>query len=304
LYHCRPVLAAASFNKGFAMHLLPGVLMRRDPAAAPAPLVFDIPRSGTWYPREFRPTAGFDAVHQGVSMYVDELYQGVVDAGATWLFALFPNSYIDANRHEADIDPALLDGEWPGVLQTTDKSRLGIGLIHSKCGPTGLPMYSGKLSIADVQERIDGYYWPYHHELARLLAEHRARAGIAYHVSCHSMASVGGASTVDHGSPRSDFDIGTRHGVSCEPEFAELVLTTLRGFGYQVTSNFHYAGAESVAKHAAPERGIHSLQIELKRGLYMNEKTFARNEGFAKVQADLGKLAATLADYARSRSSN
>jgi N-formylglutamate deformylase len=283
------------------MHVVPGVLLRREPVAQLSPVVFDIPRSGTQYPCHFRPTAAFDAVHQSVSMYVESLYAGVVDAGASWLYALFPNTFIDANRHEGDIDPGLLDGTWPGTLETTEKSRLGIGLIHSKCGPTGGPLYSGKLSVADVQGRLNHYYWPYHNELSRLLASYRETYGVAFHISCNSMASIGGASTLDKGSPRSDFDIGDRHGSTCEPAFSELVLGTLRERGYNVTSNFHYAGAESVRKHAAPEQGIHSLQIEVKRGLYMDEKTFTRHEGFERVQQDLNHLAQVVAAYARSR---
>jgi N-formylglutamate amidohydrolase len=111
---------------------VPGVLVRRWPETGDVPVVFDIPRSGTTYPCEFRPSAPFLALHQSVSMHVEKLYEGVVDAGAHWLYALFPNTFIDANRHEADIDPELLDGPWPHPLQTTQKSRLGIGLIHSK----------------------------------------------------------------------------------------------------------------------------------------------------------------------------
>ena len=202
------------------MLTIPGVLMRRDPIADVAPLVFDIPRSGTWYPYDFQPSASFEAVHRSISMYVDQLYEGVTAAGATWLYALFPNAYIDANRHEADIDPEQLDAPWPGVLEPTEKSRLGIGLIHSAAGRDRIPLYDRKLAVGDVRNRIDSYYWPYHHELGRLLEEHRARRGVAYHVSCHSMAAIGGASTLDAGSPRSDFDIGDRHGASCEPAFA------------------------------------------------------------------------------------
>ncbi len=285
------------------MFTLPGVYIRRDPVAKPAPLIFDIPRSGTWYPCDFMPAASFELVHCSVSMYVEELYQRVVDAGATWLFALFPNAYIDANRGELDIDPDLIDGQWPGTLEPTTKSQLGIGLIHSAAGRDRIPLYDRKLSVADVRNRIENYYWPYHRELARVLAGMREKAGVAYHVSCHSMAAIGGASSLDHGAPRSDFDIGDREGTTCEPEFTELVCSTLRGFGYRVTNNVHYAGAESVRKHSAPDKGVHSLQIEINRGLYMNEAMFTRNDGFVKIQNDLGRLSEVLADYARMRSS-
>jgi N-formylglutamate deformylase len=283
------------------MKILPGVLIRQDPVANAAPLLFEIPRSGTWYPCDFQPIGSFEALHRSVSMYVEQLYQGASEHGATWLFALFPNSYIDANRHQTDFAPEQIDGPWDGPLQPTIKTTLGIGLIHSVSGRDRIPLYDGPLRTADVRNRIENYYSPYHQEVARILAQHRQQAGIGYHVSCHSMASIGGASTLDQGAPRSDFDIGDLNGVSCEPGFTDIAVSTLRGFGYRVTTNFHYAGAECVRKHSAPEKGIHSLQIELKRGLYMDEASFNKNDGFAKVKHDLDRLSAVLADYARSR---
>ena len=112
---------------------LPGVLQQRVPAQNAAPLVFDIPRSGSDYPREFRSPAPFDAVRRSVSMYVEELYANAPDHGATWLYALFPNTYIDANRHELDVDPEWFEGEWSEPLQPSDKSLRGMGLIPRVC---------------------------------------------------------------------------------------------------------------------------------------------------------------------------
>ena len=283
------------------MHLLPGVLLRRDPVSGTAPVVFDVPRSGTWYPNDFQPDAAFLDVHRGVSMYLGELYDVVPEHGATLLYALFPNAYIDANRHETDVDPALLADAWqgPGVLNPTVKSQLGIGLIHSLAGEH--PLYQHKLSAADVRQRIENYFLPYHGELARLVAAQHAASGVSYHVSCHSMASVGGRSTLDAGSARSDIDIGDLNGASCAPEFSELVAATFREAGYRVTSNFHYAGAESVRRHSDPAAGRHSLQIEINRKLYMDEASFTKNAGFSELQTVIAKLARRLSDYAAPR---
>jgi N-formylglutamate deformylase len=283
------------------MHLLPGVLLRRDPAADVAPVVFDVPRSGTWYPCDFRPDAPFQDVHRSVSMHLGELYDVVPASGATLLYALFPNAYADANRHETDVDPELLADEWqgPGVLAPTVKSKLGIGLIHSLAGDG--PLYQRKLAAADIRNRIENYFLPYHDELARIIAAHRAAAGVSYHVSCHSMASIGGRSTLDRGEQRSDFDIGDLNGASCDPEFSELVVSTLRGFGYKVTANFHYAGAECIRRHSDPAAGRHSLQIELNRKLYMNEAEFTKTGGFAEVQTAIVTLAGAIRDYATAK---
>jgi len=282
---------------------LPGVLHRRAPTDGAVPVVFDIPRSGSEYPREFQAPANFDAVRRSVSMYVEELYGLAPDHGATWLYALFPNVYIDANRHELDVDPDWLEGEWPEPLQTSDKSLRGMGLIPRVCGKGDVELQTGPVSAADLRHRLDNYYWPYHNELTHILQAFRDQYGVAFHVSCHSMSRVGGKAVADAGRERSDFDIGTRDGTTCDDDFANAVIDGLKSFGHNVTRDEHFKGAESVNKHGDPANGIHSLQIEINRSVYMNEDTYRRGERFDDIQRNLGQLAARLADFARERAS-
>lgn len=271
---------------------LPGVFARRLPEAGGVPVLFDIPRSGAEYPRDFASIADLAALQRSVSAYLEDLYGEAPAAGAGWLFACFPNVYIDPNRHVLDLDPEALDGVWPEALQPSDKSRRGIGLIPTICGGTQ-PIYAGKLPVADARHRVEAYYRPYHAELARLLAEMRARHGTAFHLSCHSMTSV------VEGKRRSDFDLGDRHGTTCAPELVELVETVLRGFGYHVTRNAHFIGAECVRQHGDPQHGIHSLQIEMNRDLYMDEASRRRGPGYGQVRAHMAQLAQALAAHAR-----
>ncbi|MDA0997831.1 MAG: N-formylglutamate amidohydrolase [Proteobacteria bacterium] len=277
---------------------LSGILMCRKPMAATAPLVFDIPRSGNEYPQEYQSPAPFDAVRRSVSMYVEELCCLAPAHGATWLHALFPNVYIDANRHELDVDPKFVVGATPVPLQPTDKSARGMGLIARVCGKGDVVLQTAPITAEDLQHRLDSYYWPYHNMLRDILAGFRASHGVAYHVSCHSMSSVGGKAVADPGRKRSDFDIGTRHGTTCDPAYADAVVSFLKGLGYDATLNEHFAGAESVRKHGNPSGGIHSLQIEINRGIYMDEDSYRRGPRFAVIREHLGALAGHLAGFA------
>lgn len=281
------------------MHVVPGVYLRKDPKSA-APVVFDIPRSGAEFPRWFRTKASVADVQKSVSAYVEELYAGVPENGATWLYACFPNIVIDANRHEADIDPAQIDGAFPGKLEPSEKTRDGIGLIPTVAAGK-VQLYDGPLPAADILRRLDELYRPYHGELARLLREAHAAHGVAYHLSCHSMPAMPAATAPDAGKRRSDFDLGDRRGTTCEPGLVEVVAACLKGFGYKVTSNAHFIGAESVRKHAAPEKGFHSLQIEMNRSLYMDEATREKGPQFAQVRDHMTALAGAIAGYAKSR---
>lgn len=277
--------------------ILPGVFVRRDPEVGRAPVLFDIPRSGAEYPRGFRSIASLTDLQRSISMYVEELYRGVTGAGATWLYASFPNAYIDPNRHPLDIDPAAVAGDWPEPLQPSAKSRAGIGLIPMVCAGTR-PLYDGPLPVAELRDRLEHFYHPYHAELARLLQAMRAEHGAAYHLSCHSMPALAAGSAPEAERRRSDFDLGDRNGTTCEPGLVAVVAETLRGFGYSVTQNAHFIGAECVRRHGDPAGKVHSLQIEMNRGLYMDETARTRGPGFEAVRGHLAAVAAAVVGYA------
>src|SRR4029079_8451800 len=117
-----------------------------------------------------------------------------------------------------------------------------------------------------------------------------------------SMPAVGDARADDPGRERADFVLGDRDGSTCEPGFTHLVAETLRHMGYAVAINDPYKGVEIVRKHGRPFEGRHSLQLEIKRTLYMDENTLVANAGYAKLERDLEALLRTLAGYVRSRS--
>jgi N-formylglutamate deformylase len=278
-----------------------GVLERFDPVAAPVPLVFDSPHSGIVYPEDFRFTAPDELVRTAEDTHVDALFAAAPAHGATLLVAHFPRSYIDTNRDVHDLDPELIDGVWPGKIMPGEKTKLGIGLVRRLAQP-GIPMYDRKLSVAAIRHRIEKYYLPYHDELARIVDGVHGRFGAVWHINCHSMAARGSDITPDSGVERAEFVLGDRDGTTCAPEFTTAVEKFLSRRGHDVKINDPYKGAEIVRRYADPPKGRHSLQIEINRRLYMNERTRERSARFAELQSDLTALVRFLADYARSES--
>lgn len=278
----------------------PGVFIRRAPAGA-APVVFETPRSGAEYPRWFASQAPLLHIQKSISSYVEEIYSQVTDAKAHWLYACFPNVVIDPNRHETDISPQQIDGVWPSELKPSDKCAAGIGLIPMVAD--GVQLYGAPLSVADVTRRLNSLYHPYHQELAGLLQRAKDEYGVAYHLSCHSMGSKNPANAADPGQRRSDFDLGNRKGTTCDPAFIDFVAGALRAFGYDVTFNKHFIGAEAVRKHGDPANHVHSLQIEMNRDLYMDEKTREKTQGFEQVKTHMAALAQQIVAYAKSEAS-
>jgi N-formylglutamate amidohydrolase len=283
---------------------VPGVLVRHDPprGVPPVPVVFDSPHSGRDYPDDFSAALPIEALRSAEDAFVDELFAAAPEHGAVLLRALFPRSYINVNRAEDDIDPRLIEGTWPRPLKPGPKSELGIGLIRRAISP-GLFIYARKLGVAEVEGRIARFWRPYHAALkAALDRAHRAH-GVVWHLDCHSMKSVANGMTPDAaGTRRPDIVLGDRDGTSCEPAFTRLVKETLERLGFTVAVNDPYKGAEIVRRHGDPARSRHSLQVEIRRDLFMNETLHIRNEGFARVEAAMGDLAAAVCDYARARS--
>jgi N-formylglutamate deformylase len=277
----------------------PGVYSYWAPEASPAPCVFDVPRSGRDYPPGFFTTLPFNTVHFLVSHYVEEIWGLAPKSGSGLLYATFVNNYIDANRSERDIDADLLAEPWPGPLEPSDMTLInGMGLIHARARGSNLRFE--KLSVAEVQHRIEHYWRPYHDRLSQLIAERRKAADAAFHLSCHCMGTVGPPTAHDSGKRRADFCLSDYHGTTSSKEFMDVIARALRDRGFSVSFNDPFVGAECIRRHAKPEAGIHSVQIEVIKELFMEEESFRRKPNFGEVREALGVVSAEIANYARS----
>ena len=156
------------------------------------------------------------------------------------------------------------------------------------------PIYDRKLSVAEVSQRIMEYSRPYHAALADLIDAAHASHGCVLHIDCHSMASMGDRTTEDGAVPRPDFVVSDREGTTCAPRILKCVVNYLRNCGFTVSINDPYKGFELVRRHGRPAEGRHSLQIEVNRGLYMDEETLSKKPNFVIMQKVLSGLAAVL----------
>jgi N-formylglutamate amidohydrolase len=276
---------------------IPGVLWREDPAEAEVPLVFDSPHSGTLYPEDFRFSCPLDVLRRAEDAYVDELYRSAPAHGATLIAALFPRSYLDPNRAVDDLDEALFDGAWPTPLRPSHRTRGGLGLVRRVVRP-GTPIYDRRLTIDEILGRVERCHTPYHHVLDDACRGAHRKFGAVWHVNCHSMPSSPAAKQE---GDCADFVLGDRDGTTCAPELTDFVAGFLRGRGYDVRINEIYKGVEIVKRQGRPAENRHSLQIEVDRSLYMNQKTLEKSAGFAALQSDITALIAALCEFARAR---
>ena len=278
----------------------PFTLRLPEPGRA-IPLVCDSPHSGTRYPADFGHAIALADLRAGEDTDVHVLWDALPALGATLLAAEFPRSYIDPNRDASDIDPGMLDGPWPGVVEASEKTRLGIGLIWRDAGPSGRqPIYDRRLAVAEVQARIANYHAPYQSRLLALIEEAYRRFGAVWHLNLHSMPANSYEGLQIRSDKRlADFVLGDRDGATCAPEFTALVAKALRKHGFSVALNDPFKGVALISRLGRPGQGRHSLQIEVHRGLYMDEATRARNANFEPLRQALGAVANEIADYVR-----
>jgi N-formylglutamate deformylase len=255
------------------------------------PVVFDSPHSGTRYPEDFDFTCEPLLLRMAEDTHVERLYDFAPGLGIAWIEALFPRSYLDANRAEWEIDVEMLDGAWSGELPTDPallaKVRLGKGLVW-RCTDDGTALYGRKLRPGEVARRIERCWRPYHQAVAHAIDEAHARHGYSVHINCHSMPSVAGTYATEHpGLEHADFVVGDRDGTTADPALTRRLAEFLRARNYRVEINFPYKGVELVRRYGDPARQRHSIQLEVNRALYMDERTLQMHAGAERLRRDL-----------------
>ncbi len=270
------------------------------PSVQTAPMVLASPHSGADYPKEFVANSALDplTLRRSEDSFVDELFGAAPSLGVPLVRALFPRAYIDANREPYELDPTMFEDELPSFANTRSPRVLsGLGTI-AKVVANGADIYNRKLTFAEAERRIDSFYRPFHRALSETLEATRARFGHFLLVDCHSMPSVGGPMDRDNGLSRVEIVLGNCFGTSCGPIVTETAEAVLRDAGYRVMRNTPYAGGYITRNYGNPSEGRHTLQVEVNRALYMDERTHSPNDGFDRVRSDLSNLVAALAGLA------
>lgn len=262
-------------------------------------LVLDSPHSGTAYPDDFGFACDYATLRRAEDTHVEKLYDFAPALGAAWVEALFPRSYLDANRNTTELDVSLLDGPWPDAIASDAallaKVRLGKGLIW-RSTDEGVPLYARQLSVAEVQSRIARCWQPYHAAVKSAIDAAHARHGFSTHINCHSMPAVSSRYGTDFpGLVHADFVVGNRDETSSSAALGQFICSQLRALGFDVAYNHPYKGVELVRRYSDPGAQRHSVQIEINRRLYMDEGTLQMHAGFAPLKASLHSLVQTLA---------
>lgn len=251
-------------------------------------LMLASPHSGRAYPSCFLKTCCLNqtTLRRAEDFCVDSLYDFAPEMELPFLTAQFPRSFVDVNRSASDIDPALLmSTDVKTNMVVSKRVANGLGVVPRVVG-AGIEIHSDPIGLEKVMERLNQFHQPYHAELAACLEKIRHRLGAAVLFDCHSMPDT--VSTRKLGSSKSnDIVLGDRYGVSCHKSLTDAAEAKLTDLGYRVVRNDPYAGGYTTSRYGRPAYGFHSLQIEINRSLYMDERRLRLTQGYEPLKADL-----------------
>jgi N-formylglutamate amidohydrolase len=267
----------------------------REPVELTCPLVFNSPHSGRHYPSEFLVQTRLDrvSIRKSEDMFVDELFSQVLNAGAPLHLANFPRAYVDVNREAYELDPRMFDGDLPPQTNLgSARVAGGLGSIPRIVGE-GIDIYARRLPVAEAINRIESVYKPFHRCLRLLLNNSYKKFGQVILVDCHSMPSI---VRVNGNERTPDIILGDRYGMSADPDIVNAARHCLTELGFSVVCNKPYAGGFITEHYGRPIRRYHALQIEINRGLYLDEGRQLLTSAFYPLQAALGRFALAFSD--------
>lgn len=249
------------------------------------------PHSGRDYPDWFLTETCLDvqALRSSEDAFMDELIQPALEAGAVTLTARLPRSIVDLNRGASELDPEAVD--CGRSRPTTPRAIAGLGVI-SRVVSGARPIRHAPIPLAEAQRRIETYWRPYHEALRELIDEARARFGWAIVIDMHSMPHDAVAHMLP---PHPEVVIGDRHGISCAAVLRERVCGVFRHHGFRLRLNAPFSGAYVASAYGRPTQGVHVLQVEIDRALYLDHREMVPSEGYARLQVKLGQVLQELA---------
>ena len=260
-----------------------------------APVIFASPHSGTLYPDRMveQLSVPLSDVQRTEDAFVDELYTDAIRQGAILLSANYARAYVDLNRDARELDHDMFEDGLPRTAgMPSARVKAGLGCLP-RVGASGRNIYTDRLSKSEGVHRLETVYDRYHGALQSEIEDLKTDWSDVFIIDCHSMPSrQPGRSSLP------DIVLGDRFGSSCSAPLTSLAERHFRREGLSVTRNAPYAGGYTTRRYGRPRRGVHVLQIEINRGLYMNELDVEKSSGFSTTQEQVSRLIGQVLDLA------
>lgn len=253
------------------------------------PVVINSPHSGAYYPASFLKASrlGNLAIRRSEDFAVDQMVKHASDHGMPVMTATYPRAFLDLNREPYELDQAMFDDDLPDFAnQRSIRVSGGLGTVP-RVVAEGEPIYRDRMPVSDAIDRINAIYRPYHTALQYLLARTHVTFDTAVLLDFHSMPS---SSIAAERGRRADIVLGDRYSTSCDPSVLLHAKSILVDLGYDVSINKPYAGGFITEHYGRPQNGLHALQIEINRGLYMDETRIQKAPEFDDLVENMSRF--------------
>ena len=253
------------------------------PEGIPGSVVFSSPHSGNVYPADFveRSRLGALELRASEDAYVDRLFGAAPGHGAPLLAAIYPRAWLDLNRSPSEMDPALVEGA--AAAGINQRIAAGLGVVP-RVVSEGRAIYRGKIPLAEAEARVRDAHRPYHTVLDRLLMQARDRFGIAVLFDCHSMPTEALRAAPRMRGRAPQIVLGDRFGAATARHIVAETQAAFEDQGFTVARNAPFAGGYITQRYGRPSRGLHAVQIEVDRGLYLDQRRIEPAPAFDEVQ--------------------
>ncbi|WP_199554449.1 N-formylglutamate amidohydrolase [Sandaracinobacteroides hominis] len=253
-----------------------------------SPILLASPHSGTVLPPDFLSTVRLPipALRRMEDAHVGSLLQPAAALGVPLIEATVSRAVLDLNRAEDELDPQMFAGPLGIAPRHTDRVRRGHGLIP-RVVAANQPIHAQRIPARIAGDRILALHRPWHQALAQGLEAAREVHGHALLLDIHSMPSL-------EGNPPAQLVLGDLHGRSAAPPIVDWLEAQFRAAGLKVARNSPYAGGFTTERHGRPAEGLHAVQIEFDRALYMDVSTLKPHRGFMALSAMIADVLGSL----------
>jgi N-formylglutamate amidohydrolase len=250
------------------------IRVQRPKAELVRPVIFSSPHSGRRYEEELqrRTILPLEVLRRSEDAYVDELIECATEFGASTLMSDCPRVFVDVNRSSWELDQRMFSDRLPAHADTRSRRAVsGLGVVP-RVAADGRHLYRSRLRVADAKDLLGRYYTPYHHALSELIDDVQADGKGIVIADTHSMP--------EHSARGVDFVLGDRFGQSCHPAVTRIAEGMLKDRGFVTVRNTPYAGGYTTEHYGRPDLGVNVIQIEISRGLYLDENRVVKSPEF------------------------
>lgn len=256
------------------------------------PFLVSVPHSGRHYPDDLlaRTSLPVTTLRSSEDAFVDQLSADVVDLGVSQIVATHARAYVDLNRNDRELEADLFSPRLTDTrLDASLRVKAGLGVVPSVVGP-GMRIYEAPLPARTAQERLSAVYAPYHAMLDDHIEARLKTFGHVIVLDLHSMPSAPSKSR----SPWPEIVLGDCWGSSCGRSLTSQAESQFIRAGFSVRRNVPYAGGFACQHYGDPARGVHVLQVEINRALYMDESAITPLSTFDEVKTRLMQVLTAL----------